>query len=58
MCFSSKKLIDLGFKYQYSVEDMFDAAVQTCREKKLIPLQTKEPHPGKQAGEHVAMDEK
>lgn len=38
--YSSKKLIDLGFKYQYSKEDMFDGAIKTCREKKLIPLKS------------------
>ncbi|XP_010926084.1 dihydroflavonol 4-reductase [Elaeis guineensis] len=60
VCFSSKKLIDLGFKFRYSMEDMFDAAIQTCREKKLLPLQTKEPQCGigNEAGEHVAMDAK
>lgn len=36
--FSSKKLLDHGFRFRYTVEDMFDAAVRTCREKGLIPL--------------------
>ena len=36
--FSSKKLKDLGFQYKYSLEDMFVDAVETCREKGLIPL--------------------
>lgn len=36
--FSSKKLKDLGFHYKYSLEDMFVEAVETCREKGLIPL--------------------
>ncbi|KAK1325984.1 Dihydroflavonol-4-reductase [Acorus calamus] len=36
--FCSKKLLDLGFKYKYSVEDMFDGAIQCCRDKNLIPL--------------------
>jgi bifunctional dihydroflavonol 4-reductase/flavanone 4-reductase len=39
---SSKKLLDMGFKYKYTLEDMFDEAIQTCREMKLIPLRTKE----------------
>ncbi|OAY63713.1 Dihydroflavonol-4-reductase [Ananas comosus] len=39
--FSSKKLIDLGFEFKYTAEDMYDAAIQTCREKKLIPMTTK-----------------
>nr|UUY86286.1 dihydroflavonol 4-reductase 1 [Aglaonema commutatum] len=38
--FSSKKLEDLGFEYQYSMEEMFDMAIQCCREKKLIQLKT------------------
>ena len=38
--FSSKKLLDHGFTFKYTVEDMFDAAIRTCREKGLIPLAT------------------
>ncbi|XP_072972838.1 dihydroflavonol 4-reductase [Typha angustifolia] len=34
--FSSKKLVDLGFKFQYTAVDMYDAAIGTCKEKKLI----------------------
>jgi hypothetical protein len=40
--FSSKKLLNMGFKFKYSMEEMFDQAIQTCREMKLIPLSTKE----------------
>ncbi|XP_058088380.1 dihydroflavonol 4-reductase-like [Magnolia sinica] len=40
--FSSKKLTDLGFKFQYTMEDMYDGAIQSCREKKLIPLKKEE----------------
>ncbi|PPD85516.1 hypothetical protein GOBAR_DD17546 [Gossypium barbadense] len=36
--FSSKKLLDLGFEFKYSLEDMFVGAVETCREKGLLPL--------------------
>ncbi|WRX30950.1 3-beta hydroxysteroid dehydrogenase/isomerase - like 5 [Theobroma cacao] len=36
--FSSKKLTDLGFKFKCSLEDMFTGAVETCREKGLLPL--------------------
>nr|APG32498.1 dihydroflavonol-4-reductase 1 [Freesia hybrid cultivar] len=36
--FSSKKLMDLGFRFKYSMEEMFDEAIQTCIEKKLITL--------------------
>nr|CAA75996.1 dihydroflavonol4-reductase [Zea mays] len=38
--FSSKKLLDHGFTFRYTVEDMFDAGIRTCREKGLIPLAT------------------
>ncbi|RVW13494.1 Dihydroflavonol 4-reductase [Vitis vinifera] len=36
--FSSKKLTDLGFQFKYSLEDMYKGAIETCREKGLIPL--------------------
>ncbi|KAE8674503.1 Dihydroflavonol-4-reductase [Hibiscus syriacus] len=36
--FSSKKLMDLGFQFKYSLEDMFVGAVETCRAKGLIPV--------------------
>ncbi|XBI64703.1 hypothetical protein VPH35_044760 [Triticum aestivum] len=36
--FSSRKLLDHGFSFRYTAEDMFDAAIRTCREKGLIPL--------------------
>ncbi|XP_031505895.1 dihydroflavonol 4-reductase [Nymphaea colorata] len=36
--FSSKKLLDLGFNFQYTVEQMFEGAVQCCQEKQLIPV--------------------
>lgn len=42
MRFSSKKLLELGFEYKYSMEEMFDEAIQSCINKKLIPLQTVE----------------
>ncbi|RZC88542.1 hypothetical protein C5167_016403 [Papaver somniferum] len=35
--FSSKKLTDLGFQYKYTWEDMFDGAIQSCKEKNLLP---------------------
>lgn len=38
--FSSKKLLDTGFKFKYSLEDMFDQAIQTCRDMKLLPETT------------------
>ncbi|KAM0945966.1 putative dihydroflavanol 4-reductase [Dioscorea sansibarensis] len=39
---SSKKLLDLGFEYKYSLEDMYKGAIQTRRAKGLIPLATKD----------------
>ncbi|XP_004499176.1 dihydroflavonol 4-reductase-like [Cicer arietinum] len=35
--FSSKKITELGFKFKYSLEDMFTGAVETCREKGILP---------------------
>nr|BBC48378.1 dihydroflavonol 4-reductase [Fagopyrum esculentum subsp. esculentum] len=35
--FSSKKLIDMGFEFRHTLEDMFVGAVETCRGKGLIP---------------------
>ncbi|XP_022772717.1 bifunctional dihydroflavonol 4-reductase/flavanone 4-reductase-like [Durio zibethinus] len=43
--FSSKKLLDLGFQFKYSLEDMFTGAVDTCREKGLIPAPIKSTTP-------------
>nr|QPF47158.1 dihydroflavonol-4-reductase [Clarkia gracilis subsp. sonomensis]QPF47159.1 dihydroflavonol-4-reductase [Clarkia gracilis subsp. sonomensis] len=39
--FSSKKLRDIGFEFKHSLEDMFVGAVETCREKGLLPLSHK-----------------
>lgn len=36
--FSPKKLLATGFEFKYSLEDMFTGAVDTCREKGLLPL--------------------
>nr|USU43665.1 bifunctional dihydroflavonol/flavanone 4-reductase [Ailanthus altissimus] len=44
--FSSKKLTELGFKFKYSLEDMFTGAVDTCRAMGLLPL-SKENHASK-----------
>lgn len=33
---SSKKLLDSGFRYKYGVKEMFDGAIQCCREKGYI----------------------
>jgi bifunctional dihydroflavonol 4-reductase/flavanone 4-reductase len=35
--FSSWKLLAHGFRFRYTLEDMFEAAVRTCREKGLLP---------------------
>nr|BAI78343.1 dihydroflavonol reductase [Pelargonium zonale] len=42
--FSSKKLKELGFEFKYSLEDMFAGAVETCREKGLLPLSNGDHH--------------
>ncbi|KAL3527125.1 hypothetical protein ACH5RR_011781 [Cinchona calisaya] len=39
--FSSKKLKGMGFQYKYTLEDMFRGAIDTCREKGLLPYSTK-----------------
>ncbi|CAK9186522.1 unnamed protein product [Ilex paraguariensis] len=33
---SSKKLLDTGFKYKHGLEDMFDDAIQCCKEKGFL----------------------
>ncbi|KAM7472108.1 hypothetical protein LguiA_010291 [Lonicera macranthoides] len=33
---SSKKLLDSGFKYKYGLEEMFDGAIQCCKEKGFL----------------------
>ncbi|KAA8537594.1 hypothetical protein F0562_027202 [Nyssa sinensis] len=43
---SSKKLLDLGFKFKYSpdeynVSDLFGEAIETCKEKGLMPLHSR-----------------
>ncbi|MCI02260.1 dihydroflavonol-4-reductase [Trifolium medium] len=30
---NTKKLVDAGFEFKYSVDDMFDDAIQCCKEK-------------------------
>ncbi|XP_061374301.1 vestitone reductase [Gastrolobium bilobum] len=30
---NSKKLVDAGFEFKYSIEEMFDDAIQSCKEK-------------------------
>lgn len=50
MLFSSKKLTDLGFKFKYSLDDMFTGAVDTCRAKGLLPL-SYENHVGEKNGD-------
>ncbi|XAR57915.1 Dihydrokaempferol 4-reductase [Bertholletia excelsa] len=41
--FSAKKLIGMGFKFKYSLEDMFRGAVDTCRAKGLLPHSAEAP---------------
>ncbi|KAJ9680790.1 hypothetical protein PVL29_019952 [Vitis rotundifolia] len=33
---SSKKLLDTGFKYKYGLDEMFDDAIQCCKEKGFL----------------------
>ncbi|XVF22716.1 hypothetical protein REPUB_Repub12eG0194900 [Reevesia pubescens] len=33
---SSKKLLDLGFKFNYGVEEMYDGAIKCCKEKGFL----------------------
>ncbi|KHN12694.1 Bifunctional dihydroflavonol 4-reductase/flavanone 4-reductase [Glycine soja] len=35
--FSSKKITDLGFQFMYNLEDMYTGAIDTCRDKGLLP---------------------
>ncbi|KAJ7962198.1 Dihydroflavonol-4-reductase-like protein [Quillaja saponaria] len=30
---SSKKLLDAGFKFKYGIDEMFDEAIQCCKDK-------------------------
>nr|ATB56299.1 dihydvroflavonol-4-reductase [Lycium ruthenicum] len=39
--FSSKKLMDMGFQFKYTLEDMYKGAIETCRQKQLLPLSTR-----------------
>ncbi|OVA07669.1 NAD-dependent epimerase/dehydratase [Macleaya cordata] len=34
--FSSQKLLSLGFKFKYGFEDMYDDAIQSCKEKGFL----------------------
>jgi len=34
--------MELGFEYEYTMEELFDEAIHSCMEKKLIPLKTVE----------------
>nr|AOV62763.1 dihydroflavonol reductase 1 [Morus alba] len=43
--FSSRKLKEMGFQYKYSLEDMFVGAIETCRQKGLLPLAHDESKP-------------
>jgi hypothetical protein len=33
---SPKKLLDCGFKFEHGLEDMFDGAIQSCKEKGFL----------------------
>lgn len=34
--YSSKKLLDLGFRFKYGLEEMIDDAIQSSKEKGLL----------------------
>lgn len=38
--FSSEKLIRMGFSFKYTLEEMYRGAIDSCREKGLLPLST------------------
>ncbi|XP_047971510.1 dihydroflavonol 4-reductase-like [Salvia hispanica] len=38
--FSSKKLEGMGFSFKYTLEEMFRGAIDSCREKGLLPFST------------------
>ncbi|KAH6756004.1 dihydroflavonol 4-reductase [Perilla frutescens var. hirtella] len=38
--FSSKKLMDMGFSFKYTLEDMYRGAIESCREKGMLPFST------------------
>ncbi|XP_071739111.1 dihydroflavonol 4-reductase [Rutidosis leptorrhynchoides] len=38
--FSSKKLTDMGFEFKYDLEEMFRGAIDSCRDKGLLPYST------------------
>ena len=33
---SSKKLLDTGFKYKYGLKEMFDEAIECCKQKGIL----------------------
>ncbi|KAK4493214.1 hypothetical protein RD792_017916 [Penstemon davidsonii] len=35
---SSRKLLETGFEYEHGLEEMFDGAIQSCKEKGLLSL--------------------
>ncbi|KAG5612381.1 hypothetical protein H5410_023662 [Solanum commersonii] len=41
--FSSKELIDMGFKFKYNLEDMYKGAIETCIQKGFLPNSTQNP---------------
>lgn len=38
VCFSSEKLKSLGFEFEHSVEEMYDGAIRSCKEKNVMPI--------------------
>ncbi|KVI08812.1 NAD-dependent epimerase/dehydratase [Cynara cardunculus var. scolymus] len=42
--FSSKKLKEMGFEFKYDLEEMFKGAIDSCRDKGLLPYSTIKDH--------------
>ncbi|CAA7041671.1 unnamed protein product [Microthlaspi erraticum] len=38
IAFSSKKLVDMGFSFKYSLEEMLVESIETCRKKGFLPV--------------------
>ncbi|CAN1283898.1 Bifunctional dihydroflavonol 4-reductase/flavanone 4-reductase [Linum perenne] len=51
--FSSEKLKKLGFEYKYGLEDMYKGALESCKEKGLLPVLTEAVHVDNDEGVHV-----
>lgn len=48
--FCSDKLTGLGFKFKYGLEEMLRGAIETCREKGMLPYSTQKHSNGENNG--------